>query len=325
MPSSAKNSRRFQLADLIGLSFRPSIPAWNRVGEGGRGYHISPEPLQESTQKDSDMNANDSNPTDAFTEWWTKREEEQAERQRKYEEHRNSAEHIGQMTRMRRLTASAINLVYMSHLSITRFTGAVDTYLVYAGTDDALESLVAIRSLIEQGVHNAARRECRYLLEQITKHLYVDQQHASLEITREQRINYLKEKVPRSSIQPIFDIHPLLPDGEVKAFRDDVKNRWSSLSGIVHPSKEQLGERAARARRGSFIGFETARDLTAINNQLAAVCDCLGVMWLSAAGPSNAGDIILELDQEGWVFRKSRWLQKLSRLYDYKLERQEKS
>lgn len=59
-----------------------------------------------------------------------------------------------------------------------------------------------------------------------------------------------------------------------------------------------------------------------MNNQLASVYDCLGVMWLTAAGPSIAGDLILELDQEEWIFHKSKWLQKLSRQYDYKLERQ---
>lgn len=59
-----------------------------------------------------------------------------------------------------------------------------------------------------------------------------------------------------------------------------------------------------------------------MNNQLASVYDCLGVMWLTAVGASIAGDLILELDQKEWIFHKSKWLQKLSRQYDYKLERQ---
>ncbi|MFJ1694553.1 hypothetical protein ACIOHC_05245 [Streptomyces sp. NPDC088252] len=261
---------------------------------------------------------------DDFSAWWKRREEERAERQRKHEEHLESPQYLGQLKRLDRLTEAAINLVYMSHMGITRIPRAADTYLVYAGTDDELECIVAIRALVAQGVHNVARRECRYLLEQAVKFLYVDQQCPSLAITREQRIDFLKKEVPRSSIQPIFDVDPLLPPEEVKTFREEVKGRWSSLSGVVHPSKEQLDERAARARRGAFSGFETVKDLAAMNDQLAAVYDFLGVMWLTAAGPGIAGDLILELDQADWIFRKSKWLTKLSRLYDYKLERQGK-
>ncbi|WP_406196651.1 hypothetical protein OG331_15930 [Streptomyces sp. NBC_01017] len=258
----------------------------------------------------------------AFAEWWEQQREERALKQRKHEEHLSSPQYLGQLKRLDRLTEAAINLVYMSHVGISRMPNATDTYLVFAGTDDALECIVAIRALVAQGVHNVARRECRYLLEQAVKFLYVDQQCPSLSVTREQRIEFLKKEVPRSSIQPIFDVAPLLPSEEVRRFQEEVKGRWSSLSGIVHPSKEQIDERAARARRGAFSGFETAKDLTTMNNQLASVYDCLGVMWLTAAGPSIAGDLILELDQEEWIFHKSKWLQKLSRQYDYKLERQ---
>lgn len=272
--------------------------------------------------KKPETNAEEPAGLSTFAEWWNAQQEERAERQREHEKHLNSPQYLGQLRRLNRLTEAAINLVYTSHVGISRIPTATNTYLVYAGTDDALESIVAIRALVTQGVHNVARRECRYLLEQAVKFLYVDQQFPSLDISREQRIEFLKKEVPRSSIQPVFAVHPLLPAEDVTTFREDVKGRWSSLSGIVHPSKKQIDERAARARRGSFSGFETAKDLTTINNQLAAVYDCLGVMWLTAAGPSIAGDLILELDQKDWVFHKSKWLQKLSRLYDYKFERQ---
>ncbi|MEV7313085.1 hypothetical protein AB0N56_09115 [Streptomyces microflavus] len=262
---------------------------------------------------------------EALVQRWKEAEQERAERQRKHQDHLDSPQYRGQLKRLNRLTEGAITLISMSHMGITRMPNATDTYLVYAGTDDAMECIVAIRALVAQGVHNVARRECRYLLEQVAKFLYVDQQCPSLEITREQRMEFLKNKVPRSSIQPIFDVHPLLLQEDVRPFQDEVKSRWSSLSGIVHPSKEQMDERAARARRGAFSGFETVKDLTAINDQLAAVYDYLGVMWLTAAGPGTAGDLIVELDQEEWVFRKSRWLSKLSRLYDYKFERKNKT
>ncbi|GGW79579.1 hypothetical protein [Streptomyces lomondensis] len=261
----------------------------------------------------------------ALAEWWENKQAERKRRKQEHEEHRRSPEYVGQLQRLVRLTQGAIDLLHMSHVAMSRMPNATDTYLMYAGTDDSLECLVAIKALVEQGVHNVARRECRYLLEQAVKYLYVDQQLPSLSATRDHRVEYLKASVPRSSIQPVFDIQPLLPSQDVQAFRNDVKGRWSSLSGVVHPSKEQIDERAARARRGSFSGFETAKDLTAINNQLASVYDCLGVIWLTAAGPSAAGDVIVELDCDSWIFRKSKWLQKLSRSYDYKLERQQGS
>lgn len=76
------------------------------------------------------------------------------------------------------------------------------------------------------------------LATQAVKFLYVDQQCPDINVAREQRIEFLKKEVPRSSIQPIFDVVPLLPSEEVREFREEVKGRWSSLSGIVHPSKE---------------------------------------------------------------------------------------
>jgi hypothetical protein len=249
-------------------------------------------------------------------------DEGREERMRAHELHLQSDAYQAQLTRLGRLTQGMISLVWLSHAHSSRFPEFVDNFLMYAGTDDMLESLVAVHTLVEQGTLNVARRECRYMLEQSVKHLYVDQKNPTLQVDRIQRQEYLKSEVPRSSIEPIRDVHVLLPEDEQDLFRDQVKSLWSQLSGYVHPSREQLAERAARARRGSFSGFVTSRELSGINDQLAAAYDMLGVLWLSAAGPSTAGDIVVVEDTEQWVFKRSRWLQRLSRTYDYKAERQ---
>lgn len=114
----------------------------------------------------------------------------------------------------------------------------------------------------------------------------------------------------------------LVPQQELDDFRNDVKSTWSQACAYVHPSAEQLAERARRASRGSFSGFETAREIEAMNDLLARTYDLLGVLWLTAAGPSAVGDIIVTEDVDGWPFHRTSWLPRLSRLYDYKHERQ---
>lgn len=49
-----------------------------------------------------------------------------------------------QVRRLRRLTAAAVGLVWLSHQQSSRMPELAETFLMYAGTDDTLESLLAI-------------------------------------------------------------------------------------------------------------------------------------------------------------------------------------
>jgi hypothetical protein len=237
-----------------------------------------------------------------------------------------SSQFRASITRLDRLTLGIIDMVRSSWMQSSRHLPILDGLLMYSATDEVIESVIAIRSLVQNGVHNVVRRESRFLLEQAVKLLYVDQQLPSVEThSRDERLDYLADEVSRSSIEPVARL-PIIMGGARtdQDYRDAVKSHWAKMAGYVHPSKAQTEERLGRAARGAYIGFEDAKALDRVVAELALTYDLLGVLWLMAAGPSAAGDILLELDQPGWVFAKSSWLANMSRFFDYKSERRQK-
>lgn len=227
------------------------------------------------------------------------------------------------MARLDRLTFGIVEVVQMSWAQSSRHTPIIDGLLMYSATDEVVESVIAIRSLVQNGVHNVVRRESRFLLEQGVKLLFVDQKLPDIRShSREDRLCFLNDSVPRSSISPAEDLSIIMAGEKTEQeYRDAVKAQWAKMAGYVHPSKAQTNERLARAKRGAFIGFEDRKALDRLLSELELTYDLLGVMWLMAAGPSAAGDILVTLDEPGWAFAKSRWLPKMSRFFDYKFER----
>lgn len=47
-------------------------------------------------------------------------------------------------------------------------------FLTIKAIDDILQSVIAILSLVENGIHNIIKRELRYLIEMMTKYVIVD-------------------------------------------------------------------------------------------------------------------------------------------------------
>lgn len=236
---------------------------------------------------------------------------------------RESADYKAQITRLERVTRALIDIIRMSWAESSRSAPIVDGLLLYTSTDDTLESVVAILDLVKVGVHNAARRELRYLLESSVKHVYVDQQLPDVKThSREDRIAYLASAVPRSSIDVVKQVDVLFgkPD-DLSNYQNDVKSLWSRMSGYVHPSVAQTSRRLQRAERGAFIGFEDVKALRQIVDDIVKAYDMLGVMWLTGAGPSAAGDILTAFETPDWAFARTKWLPAMSRYYDYKSER----
>lgn len=254
------------------------------------------------------------------TSLWTKRVDE-AEQQ--HATLRATQGYSQELDRLDKISFSLIHIIRNSWLQSSRHPPLLDELLMYSATDDTIESLVAIRGLVHQGVHNVARRECRYLLELAVKFLFVDQQLPDIRShTRQDRLQFLADRVPRSSIESVWELEVILGgDQTVADYRNDVKRLWSQMAGYIHPSTVQAEERLRRAARGAYIGFEDARSLRSVVSQLTQAYDQLGTMWLMAAGPSAAGEILTEIEQTQWAFRNTKWLPAMSRHFDYKAER----
>lgn len=113
-----------------------------------------------------------------------------------HEAYRESPEFTGLLTRHKRATLAFLRIVHASWLHSSRWLPLVNEQLVYAGVEDTAESVVSFLPLVEWGVHNVCRRECRFLLESTVKHLYVDQQLPDVRRhSRQDRIDYLNSEV----------------------------------------------------------------------------------------------------------------------------------
>lgn len=240
-----------------------------------------------------------------------------------HDELRESADYKAQITRLERVTHALVEVIHASWAESSRHSPIVDGLLLYTSTDDTLESVVAILDLVKVGVHNAARRELRYLLESSVKHVFVDQQLPDVKThSRDDRISYLASDVPRSSIEVVKQVQVLFGKlDDLSNYQTDVKSLWSRMSGYVHPSVAQTSQRMQRAARGAYIGFEDVKALRQIVDDIVKAYDMLGVMWLTGAGPSAAGDILTAFETPDWAFARTKWLPAMSRYYDYKAER----
>jgi len=224
-------------------------------------------------------------------------------------------------THLGRLLADFALTLRLSAIAFTRYPHA-QKWLQQANVDDLLESVVAIPLLVEQGILNAGRRELRYLLESLVKFVHVDQQ-LSGETRLQDRVAFLADQVPRSSIDPI-DKLTLRLVSDPDAFRSAVKQAFAALSGYVHPSHHQIEERLRRAARGEFSGFEGPKVVEGFTKLTSQTLDLAVVLICEGIGPDFTGDLYVQLFDEypRWNFHRTKFVAQISAQFDYKLERQ---
>lgn len=223
---------------------------------------------------------------------------------------------------LRRLTQDFLVALRASWFVFTRYPDGKH-WLLQNAVDDLMESAVAIPMLVEQGIFSSARRELRYMLEATVKYVYVDQQLGG-DTPLEDRIAYLGDtsRVPRSSISPINDLTIRMLDDR-KSFRDAVTQAFGALSGYVHPSQKQLGERLKRAERGEYSGLEGPGVIEAYIRLASQTLDLVLVLVFEGIGPSFTGDVFVQLfdDEPKWKFHRTRYMAQVSKHFEYKMER----
>ena len=237
---------------------------------------------------------------------------------------RTSKRYQDAQTHLGRLLADFALTLRLSALAFTRYPHARQ-WIQQANVDDVLETVVAIPLLVEQGIFNSARRELRYLLESLVKLVYVDQQLPG-EAPLQDRVAFLADQVPRSSIDPIDQLTlRLLPDPD--AFRSAVKQAFGALSGYGHPSRLQIEERLRRAARGEFSGFEGPKVVEAFTRLASQTLDLAVVLICEGIGPDFTGDLYVQLfdDYPRWSFHRTKFAAQVSAHFDYKLERQQRA
>jgi hypothetical protein len=178
--------------------------------------------------------------------------------------------------------------------------------LVFRFVGELWESSFIIWDLLDVGAHNAARREMRYMLENAVKYVSVD---TTVDGPLEERIRFLHEKVPPSSIGMVDDVHVGFNGPFAQQFTADVKQLYSELCAYVHPSKEQINSLLNAELVGGRMRFDTARELERFGRKLFRFYDILLVLIITALGYPLFKDIYeVFYNMKKWKFHKGRYM-----------------
>jgi hypothetical protein len=204
----------------------------------------------------------------------------------------------------------------------TRAKHIYDDFLTITSSDDLLQSIVGLRELVVNGIHNMAKREIRYLIEMTTKYLIVDQEKMGQPLSV--KTQYLADNIPNSSIEVIDRLSTPFDATLDKQFKDEVKDLFYKACAYVHPSKRQIEEQIDNYSKGVHIGFETAKMLSDINKLLFRSYDIILTMLFIGFGQSMSSDLFIEIydTEPKWKFHKGKYVKEYSKLFEYKLERQ---
>jgi hypothetical protein len=235
--------------------------------------------------------------------------------------HRSSEPLVAQTKRLTRLTegiALGIHSIWM----MSRRSPSFDEFLAFRFIDDTLQSVVAVWSLAKEGQLTVAKRELRYVLESVAKHVYVDLKLQGKVLG--DRVTFLSDEVPSSSVSFVEEFRVYsYTDSENKALMDEIKSQYAALCRYVHRSPEQVEESLRLLAKGVSPGFETAKQLESFVRELERVYDVVLALLFNALGLTLAGDVFVHIldDHRSWPYHKTRFTKLLSKEFDYKAER----
>lgn len=199
----------------------------------------------------------------------------------------------------------------------------IENHLLSYLAQDFVESLAAIPVLVEQGIHNVALREARFILEASIKMCAVQQSSPTTSIT---------EKLIR--FQGLFDSSSIsvkkkitlsfLPEDHRDDFQVEVGRAYGLTSNYVHLTLHQMQERLARLDAGKTAGKDDVDDVASLNRVLTRIYSCALVLLFHSVPAYVAGDWFVERDGSTaeWFFTRSRFLSMIDAAHDYKFERQ---
>ena len=233
----------------------------------------------------------------------------------------NSQQYQQELKYIRDITNDCIFTLHSISIYSTRAGTIYDNFLTIRAIDDIMQSVIAIKSLVENGIYNTVKRELRYLIEMITKYVIVDYVKMGENLTI--KTTYLKENIPNSSIEIIDQYTPPLSATKNEELKAEVKDFFYKACAYVHPSKKQIDEQVKNYENGNHIGYESARMLADVNKLIFRAYDMIIMMILHGFGHSMSGDLFVQLfdDNKKWKFHKAKYVKEYTKNFDYKYER----
>lgn len=200
-----------------------------------------------------------------------------------------------------------INTVRAISMYSTRSEHIYREFLSIRTIDDLIQSSISIKLMVENGIYNIPKRELRYLIEMTTKYVIVD--YLRMGDSFESKAEYLRDKVPRSSIEIINEYSTPFSGNLKDEFKSEVKDFFYKSCVYVHPSKKQIDEQIKNYEQGYVIGFESSKMFTDMNKVLFRAYDIILVMILHSFGRSMSKALFEQLLDETpkWKFHKGKY------------------
>jgi hypothetical protein len=209
----------------------------------------------------------------------------------------------------------AVQAIRTMSLYSTRASDIYDHFLTIRASDDLIQSIISLRDLVINGVHNMARREIRYLLETTVKFLVVDQEQNGKILA--DKMAYLGTAIPNSSIEVVDRMVTPFPPPIDQEYKNEIKDLFYKVCAYVHPSQRQIEEQINNYGKGYHLGFETAKMLGSITTLLFRTYDILLTLLFIGFGSSMSKDLFQEIfnDDLKWKFHKGKYVKQYAALY----------
>ncbi len=226
----------------------------------------------------------------------------------------NSQQYQQEIRYLNDITKDFIDSIRAVSIYSTRAGDTYDKFLCIRTIDDMIQSSMGILVMIQNGIHNTARRELRYLIEMITKYVIVD--YAKMGESFKAKTEYLKTEIPNSSIEVVEEYSTPFSSPVKEDFRSEIKDFFYKACAYVHPSKKQIDEQILNYSYGYTIGFESAKMYSDINKTVFRAYDMILVMLFHSFGLSMSGDLFEQLfnDNQKWKFHKGKYTKEFAKL-----------
>lgn len=191
--------------------------------------------------------------------------------------------------------------------------------------DDLLQSLVAIKSLSDEGIRNPCRRELRYMIELTIKACLISQKETDK--TTIEQIDEFRDIIKSTNISMVKEIDFYFFTEQQKGqFITEIKRFYGELCTYVHSTPRQMQERIELDKKGRYIGFEGTDELRELDDEIGFALSCILCLFFHTIPQWCVGDYLVE--RTGYTvdsyFSKYKYFAMIDEQFDYKCERQDK-
>ena len=258
------------------------------------------------------------------------------ERQRRSDEHaalRASDAYQGAMRQVDRYIFDYGVGINAIELMATRNPAYFDDLISLRIKPHLVQSMIAASHMVQEGLHDPARREMRFLVEAAVKALWLDQGSPPLRgdqgagpvlppMTVAEKVAAL-DGLGRERFDQVVESlrFGMLDAAAGDQFRQTAKSLYGTLSTTTHVSSRNVERDLANFDKGKHFAFETVADVNAIARLLRQVLDLALASHLEAFDHGLVGDLFEPHFEPSWSFLKTQLVAAVDRHFDYKHER----